>query len=470
MLSLNANWSSAYFVLILSIFGRLILADNGAEAALIHHYEAENNANDSVGNHDGVESGGVSYAASMPGMGQAFSFSGTGDSNIDTNEVTLPESGDRTIAFWMKSGVDQATNYNGQTLHVPVSQGHSDRGVTFQFGSFGAPNLVYCCRSGAQSGAGSVIEDYSTSELDWHHVAVTYNGTSFENKVYVDGVQSDVRSIGGGPGTTESSWISEATSNGNTLRFGTDDQLPNRTYNGLLDDVRIYDNELSAGEVAVLLNITPTKPDISVFWKIDASGDWNDAGNWSGTGTPPVNPNQSAIFGDMITTLQTIFTNADVSVNDVQFVNSATYIVSGGGTIHLTAGTSAALPTSGVTAAVGTHQFQAAVQINNDATADIASGAKLIFNNALNLMGNTFTKTGPGELAINNVLSTGGGAVQLIEGTISGNGTVGGGVNNDGGTISPGNAGVNSSVPEPAGLILVILGLVGILLFRRVWR
>jgi len=467
----NTIWGNAYFVLILFLFGSLVFVDDGAQAALIHHYQAENNANDSVGNHDGVEAGGVSYAPSMEGLGQAFNFSGDGGSNIDTNEVTIPESGSRTIAFWMKSAVDQSTSYNGNTLHVPVSQGHGGVGLTFQFGSFGATNLVYCCRTG---GEGSVIEGYLSDDLDWHHIAVTYNGNNFENKIYVDSVLTNTHLItGGSPGTdgpSETLWIAPATSNGNTLRLGTDDQYPGRTYNGLLDDVRIYDNELSANEVAALLNITAPIPDISIFWKIHASGDWNDAGNWSGTGAPPVNPNQSAIFGDAITTLQTVFTNADVSVNDVQFVNSATYIVSGGGTIHLTAGTSAALPTSGVTTALGTHQFQAAVQINNDATVEVPSGAAIIFNNALNLMGNTLTKTGPGEMAINNVLTTVGGAVKLLEGSISGHGTLGGDVNNDGGTISPGNGTVIGAVPEPTGLILAIFGLLGILILRIVRR
>ena len=213
----------------------------------------------------------------------------------------------------------------------------------------------------------------------------------------------------------------------------------------------------------------PGPDDISIFWGGDTSGDWNDddARNWNGVGAPP-GANQSAVFGDLITTLQTVFTNTGVTVNDVQFVNAATYIVSGGGTIHLASGTSPLLPTSGVTVALGSHQFQAAVQINNDATVDIASGATLIFNNALNLMGNTLTKTGAGEMAINNVLSTGGGEVQLLEGTITGNGTVGGDVNNEGGTISPGNAGVSSSVPEPTGLILATFGFLGVLLRTRV--
>ena len=84
---------------------------------------------------------------------------------------------------------------------------------------------------------------------------MTYNGSTFENTLYFDGVQVNTRALTGGPGygAPESSWIGKATSNGNNLRFGTDDELSSRTFNGLLDDIRIFDHELSASEVAALV-------------------------------------------------------------------------------------------------------------------------------------------------------------------------------------------------------------------------
>ena len=88
----------------------------------------------------------------------------------------------------------------------------------------------------------------------------------------------------------------------------------------------------------------------------------------------------------------------------------------------------------------GSHEFQARVNLLHDATATITSGAMLIMNNALDLGGNRLTKTGAGELAIRNDLITNGGAVDLQQGLVSGNGTIGGDLNNDGGTISPGNS------------------------------
>ena len=94
--------------------------------------------------------------------------------------------------------------------------------------------------------------------------------------------------------------------------------------------------------------------------------------------------------------------------------------------------------------------------------ADIASGETLTLNNALDLGGNTLTKSGAGELSIRNDFITGGGTINLVQGILSGNGTVTGDVDNNGGTISPGNnpaAANGEAVPEPSTLALLVLGL-----------
>ena len=210
-------------------------------------------------------------------------------------------------------------------------------------------------------------------------------------------------------------------------------------------------------------------------WKDDISGVWNDSGNWTrdGSGGSFPNSNQhTAVFGDAVgSNTRNVFTDVSVTVNSIRFENTmgGNYRIGGGPSINLVATTSASPVPPTIEVSQGTPEFQAPVHLLNDTTANVASGATLIFNNALDLMGNTLTKTGDGTLAIHNDLITSGGTVSLQQGSISGNGTVGGDVNNDGGTISPGNSSGVSGVPEPSGLILMMMALLGVFGVQR-WR
>ena len=204
-----------------------------------------------------------------------------------------------------------------------------------------------------------------------------------------------------------------------------------------------------------------TPPPPTVFtWNVDGSGDWTGR-NWTPAGPPSTN-RHTAIFGDKIMSPQTVFTNSAVTVNRIEFNNANTYVVSGFGSVNVETNT---VPTDpSIVVAQGAHQFQAIVNLNGTTTADIASDATLTFNNALNLNGNSLTKTGDGLMEINNVLNTGGGTVILQQGTMSGDGTVNGTLNNDGGTLSPSNSSV---VPEPSAAAWLVFSISALLAICR---
>ena len=131
--------------------------------------------------------------------------------------------------------------------------------------------------------------------------------------------------------------------------------------------------------------------------------------------------------------------------------------------MNLVQGTASGPPPNAITVNQGSHQFQAIVNLHNDTTVDVASGATLEFNNRLFLNNNVLTKTGTGSMAVNNILSVGGGTLICGEGLCSGSVTIGGDLTNSGGTISPGNsAGLTTVVPEPNACILALLGSLGI--------
>lgn len=107
----------------------------------------------------------------------------------------------------------------------------------------------------------------------WHHVAATYDGSS--TGIYIDGVKVASR-------TGLSGSISDNT---NPLRFG-----GTGSFDGKVDDFRVYNRALSPSEVSQLYNFAP-KP--VAYWDfedssgnsvIDKSGN-GLTGTWSGTGT-----------------------------------------------------------------------------------------------------------------------------------------------------------------------------------------
>ena len=237
------------------------------------------------------------------------------------------------------------------------------------------------------------------------------------------------------------------------------------------DFVRIDVSSNYAGINFTLTGGTPV-PDSNEFtWNKDESGDWNSNNQWNINGSPrgprvPNDKDHTAIFGDSITSTKTVFTDTPVTVGVITFANANSYAIAGRGGVNIEAGTSGA----SLFVLQGEHEFQTPVSLLTDADAQVVGGSTLIFNNALNLNGNTLTKSGGGELAIRNDLVTGGGTVSNQGGAVSGSGTIGGDLVNEGGVVSPGNSSaISSAVPEPGCFMLVILGLTGWLL-RRPYR
>ncbi len=75
---------------------------------------------------------------------------------------------------------------------------------------------------------------------EWHHVAGTYENSTI--KLYVDGVLDTT--------TASAAAMGKSTTN---LFIGENSESTGRTWNGLLDDVRIYRRALSASEIGVMM-------------------------------------------------------------------------------------------------------------------------------------------------------------------------------------------------------------------------
>ncbi|MEM8681039.1 MAG: hypothetical protein AAGF97_16970 [Planctomycetota bacterium] len=187
----------------------------------------------------------------------------------------------------------------------------------------------------------------------------------------------------------------------------------------------------------------------------DSLGDWNDGVNWD----PSFGPNDNthtATFGGAITASRTVVTDEAVTVKAVTFANTNSYVIGGAGSVTLEADSGNASITVNGSADAGSHQFQAVVNVASNTDIDVGAGAELVFNNALNLNGNTVNKTGAGALIINNQLNTGGGTLNNNAGSLQGGGTVGGNLNNNAEVAPTGVLTVNGNYVQAASSTLAI--------------
>ena len=122
---------------------------------------------------------------------------------------------------------------------------------------------------------------------------------------------------------------------------------------------------------------------------------------------------------------------------------------------------------------VGNHEFQTELNLASDAAVMVGTDTSLTLKNTLNLAGNTMTKTGGGDLVLQNTLIQGGGTLNQMAGRVSGDGTIGVDLVVAGGTVSPGGGGladgvgIATTVPEPSSMMLVVLMSMGLLGFAR---
>lgn len=174
-------------------------------------------------------------------------------------------------------------------------------------------------------------------------------------------------------------------------------------------------------------------------WAVDLSGSWTQGNHWNGGGVPNGN-DVDVTFGDVIGQARTVVADQPVTARSITFESTQTYAVVGTGSIELESNNVGIGIDSRLEVVAGDHQFQATVNMRNDTDVNVASGATLTFNNLLHLLGNTLTKQGSGTMVVNNARNNGSGLLQVQQGILSGVGTIGGDVDHDGGTISPGNS------------------------------
>lgn len=246
------------------------LAAGPANASLVALYELDGTAIDSAGTNHGSEVGDPCYVAGV--FGQAINLDGAGDYVNCGNDSIFSITAEITVAAWVNiNTVDkdwQTIVAKGDTAWRLSTAQDENR---FHFAICGPPweNLV--------SGSIDVLPG------EWHHACGTYDGSMI--RLYVDGVlDADKATADGIP------------INSYNVCIGENSEAKGRYWNGLIDDVAVFDHALIIDDIIQLRDLGGASfilpcggesldGDINVECKVD----WLDfsllAGDWLKEGT-----------------------------------------------------------------------------------------------------------------------------------------------------------------------------------------
>jgi len=219
----------------------VLLAFGQAEANLIAYWSMDEGSGTNVedvssNTNDGTAYGDVTWTTDAKFGGYALEFDGSNDyvkvpvASSLSQSATTP----RTVALWAKFSA-----MPGQTKQfVQYKSGAADTGNMFL--NYAGDKMRFIAPVNAYSASGSVAATDT-----WYHLAFVFDGSN--GQWYVDG------SASGSLATNMTMW--SAASMGVVIGSGyrDDTQALSDQFNGIIDEVRIYDHALSQGEIDNLL-------------------------------------------------------------------------------------------------------------------------------------------------------------------------------------------------------------------------
>jgi hypothetical protein len=230
-----------------SVVGVWSMATGSATAALVAHFRFDGSLSDETGNHNGatLDSGAATFDTGE--SGQALVVASAGDAIEVANPATLDFGNDFTISAWVNSGSagEQVVVYRGDAAHfaVPALQFSLQRGKGF---------FIYGEGQGS-FGADFATDGLSATDGNWHHVAVTYSSNSTPHfTLYLDGKAKHP----GDPGSFFSGdFVTQHNRTNSVVRIGGRDADSGAYhFNGMLDEIQIYDRGLAADQIIFLFN------------------------------------------------------------------------------------------------------------------------------------------------------------------------------------------------------------------------
>lgn len=190
-------------------------------------YYLDSNANDFVGSNDGTVNGATLTTGYING---SYSFDGVSD-YINFGEIPVTTA--ISVSVWA---------YFSDNLGNPIISKRTN-GNNWQIsstnGNYNAYFLVWTSGGSgtANTGTGDIIQN------TWHNIVGTYDGSNV--RIYLDGVLKDTQPLTG-----------TIMNNSNIIKFGTDSPGGSNYYNGKIDELYVYNKNLTQDQITKLYTQT----------------------------------------------------------------------------------------------------------------------------------------------------------------------------------------------------------------------
>jgi len=214
-----------------------LLIPKGQSPTLTAHWKLDESegdtAEDSAGDNDGTLHGDPLWLPNEGRVEGALLFDGD-DDYVDCGDSSdFDITGQITVAAWVNIS---AVNMDWQTV---IAKGDSawrlstaEDEYRYHFAVTGGPPWNY------------INGDIEVEPAEWHHVCGTYDGANL--RLYIDCVEDPAGPVGELNGTTVDDYA---------VYIGENQERPGRHWDGLIDDLRIYNYALTPAEISQLCKI-----------------------------------------------------------------------------------------------------------------------------------------------------------------------------------------------------------------------
>ncbi len=226
-------------------------------SGLIGWWAGDGNANDKVDNNDGIVGSGASFVAGM--VGQAFSFDGSsGHINIPNNGkgTSLDGFSLLTVEAWVyPDTIGWQDPESGGNIAAIVSKHDTTKtnGVSYSLLQFNGKLRFVVAQSLNPDNAVGVISDNDIPLGTWSHVAAVWRGGT-DLDLYLNGAEMAATLFSEGTTPTSTAANSVPVNIGRIESFSGTHVGPAAFFDGQIDEVAIFNRDLSAGEIQAIYN------------------------------------------------------------------------------------------------------------------------------------------------------------------------------------------------------------------------